>query len=162
MGFFLRVDARFVYLHWCKWCTYFLRFHSVLLLWVVNKSVCLNDERKMTVWKWKRMPRRDIIFRTTKHWHILQPTLSMSHSEGGGGGGVNQTYLSILAGRKDYTHKKAIYLKNHWIISVPRNTSLVYHTFMWIKLIVWVIIELNKSKCAVHKIRVVQQCQPPK
>ena len=29
----------------------------------------------------------DIIFLITKNAHILQPTLSMSHSQGGGGGG---------------------------------------------------------------------------
>ena len=81
---------------------------------------------------------------------------------GGGGGGGKLTYLNVRVGRKDYTHKKAIYPKNHWIISVPQNTSLVYHTFMWIKLAIWVIIELNKSECAIDKISVVQQCQPPK
>ena len=53
--FFLQGDTRFVYLHWCKWCTYFLRIQSVLLQWAVNESVCLNDEGKLTVWKWKRM-----------------------------------------------------------------------------------------------------------
>ena len=114
-----------------------------------NESGCWN------------MPRRDILFRITKHEHILQPTLSMSHSQGGGGG-CKLAYLSVRVGRKDYTHKKGIYPKNHWVISVPQNTSLVYHTFMWIKLTVWVIIELNKSECAIDKIRVVQQCQHPK
>ena len=58
------------------------------------------------------MPRRDILFRTTKHEHILQPKLSMSHSQGGGGG-CKFVYLSVRVGRKDYTHKKAIYPKNH-------------------------------------------------
>ena len=85
---------------------------------------------------------------------------------GGWGEGRGREYLAYLSIRveriKDYTHKKAIYPKNHWIISVPQNTSLVYHTFMWIKLTVWVIIELNKSECAFDEIRVVQQCQPPK
>ena len=75
------------------------------------------------------MPRRDILFRTNKHGHILQPTLSMSHSQGGGGRG-KLTHLSIRVGRKDYTHKKAIYPKNHRIISVPQITSLVYYIFM--------------------------------
>ena len=75
------------------------------------------------------MPRRDILFRTTKHGHILQPTLSMSHSEGGGGE-CKLAYSSVRVGRKDYMHKKAICPKNHEIISVPQNTSLVYHTFM--------------------------------
>ena len=116
---------------------------------------CENESR---CWN---MPRRDILFRTNKHGHILQPTLSMSHSQGGGGRG-KLTHLSIRVGRKDYTHKKAIYPKNHRIISVPQITSLVYYIFMWIKLTVWVIIELNKSECAIDKIRVVQQCQPPK
>ena len=109
-----------------------------------NESGCWN------------IPRRDILFRTTIHGNIL-------HEGGGGGvGGGKLAYLSIWVGRKDYTHKKAIYPKNHWIISVSQNTSLVYHTFMWIKLTVWVIIELNKSECAIDKIRVVQQCQHPK
>ena len=43
------------------------------------------------------MPRRDIIFCTTKTEHILQPTLSMGRSQGGGRGGreeeVNLTAL---------------------------------------------------------------------
>ena len=54
-------------------CTYFLRFHSVLLQ-AVNESVCLNNEGKYAV-KTKadvyNMPQRDIIFRTTKNAHIL-------------------------------------------------------------------------------------------
>ena len=64
-GFFLQVDTRIVYLHWCKWCTYFLRFHSVLLQWAVNESVCLNDEGKLTVWKWKRM------LKHATTWHLI-------------------------------------------------------------------------------------------
>ena len=164
-GFFLQVDTRFVHLHWCKWCTYFLRFHSVFLQWAVNKSVCLNDEGKLTVWKWKQMLKHATTWHLIPHqqtWaYSAAHAIHESYSQEGGGGG-KLAYLTVRVGRKDFTHKKAIYPKNHRIISVPQITSLVYYIFMWIKLTVWVIVELNKSECAIDKIRVVQQCQPPK
>ena len=50
------------------------------------------------------MPRRDILFRTNKHGHILQPTLSMSHSQEGGGGG-KLAYLSELDVKTSRTKK---------------------------------------------------------
>ena len=153
-GFFLQVDTRSVYLHWCKWCTYLLGFHSVLLQWAVNESVCSNDEGKLTVRKWKR------VLKHATTWHHIPHHQTWAYSAAHARGKL--TYLSIRVERKDYRHKKAIYPKNHWIISVPQNTSLVYHTFMWIKLTVWVITELNKNECAIDKIRVVQQYQPPK
>ena len=67
------------------------------------------------------MPRRDIIFRTTKNAHILQPTLSTGHDQGGEVGRKREYsgLFIIRVGPKDYTHKNAIYLKNHWIIFVP-------------------------------------------
>ena len=56
------------------------------------------------------MPRRDIIFRTTKNAHILQPTLSMDHDHSGGWGGRGGklAYLRIRVGPKT-TRTKMLY-----------------------------------------------------
>ena len=54
------------------------------------------------------MPRRDIIFHTTKNGHILQPTLCMGHDQGGGweGRGDKLAYLRIRFGPKTTRTKK--------------------------------------------------------
>ena len=114
-SFFYYKVTLFVCLPWCKWCTYFVRFHSVLLQ-AVNGSICLNDEGKYCENEsaclnmpltWHHIP----AYSAPPKMRILccprnYPWVVVRAKKGGGGGGY-LACLRIRVGPKEYTHKKS-------------------------------------------------------